>query len=395
MFMTRLKIAVVLVLTLTLVGTSVGVLTYPLTAAPKGGPAEQPADLEPPRSGKPKPAPADTEAREQPRPEPPPPALNPERLDEVLRRWHKAVADVEKAVVHLSMTQESSTFGETGSATAVLKYRKPNRILFESVPKSKSADWTRVLFTGSHVYLYLPTQKTIQAIELASAKDVAGFGIPDPSDPFPFDIKPEEARKRFDVKLAKEDQWYSYLEFVPLLDRERADVTPARVVLNKDTALPRQLWFEAPNGHTVTWDVTKIDTNVTLNEDDFRPAVPAGWEILRQKAPAADPKQAPPPNNEATPKPSGDRLERLLQELLESKRSDEQVFEALCLATLGRLPTDTEKKLVLGTVAKHKDRKEAFVEVLTQLTGTREFSAHVEALGKRDPRRRPSSPNTP
>jgi hypothetical protein len=46
-------------------------------------------------------------------------------------------------------------------------------------------------------------------------------------------------------------------------------------------------------------------------------------------------------------------------------------------------------------VAKHKDRQEAFAEVLAQLTGTQEFSRHVEALGRRGVEHRPGTPKKP
>jgi outer membrane lipoprotein-sorting protein len=398
MFLTRLKIAAVVVLTLAIVGTGAGVLSYPLAAAPKEGPPEQVADPEPPPE-KPKPPrdiepiPGDPAAKKQPRPEPPPPDPNPKRLDEVLRRWHQAAEDIETALVHLTRTDENTVFKITTVSPVVLKYQKPDRVSYLETRKNpdKSEEVIRVLWTGSHLYLYRAEEKAVVKWEWSpTAAFVLGFVSPGPTWTLLRGMKPEEARKRFGVKLAKEDQWYSYLDFVPLLDSDKADFTRVRLVLNKETFLPRQLWHELPNGNTTTWDVTKIETDVALAKEDFRPEVPPGWKLERQPPLNTDPRSVRPtrePN--PPPKTTGDRLDHLLQQLLESKRSDEQVFEALCLATLGRLPTDTEKKLVLGTVARHKDRKEAFAEVLTELTSTQEFSTHVEALGKRDPQRRP------
>src|SRR5262249_47748462 len=61
------------------------------------------------------------------------------------------------------------------------------------------------------------------------------------------------------------------------------------------------------------------------------------WE-LKRTAPSGLPGSKEAGATGGTPKPVGDRLDQLLKELLGSKRSDEQVLEALCLATLGRLP---------------------------------------------------------
>jgi Protein of unknown function (DUF1549) len=78
-----------------------------------------------------------------------------------------------------------------------------------------------------------------------------------------------------------------------------------------------------------------------------------------------------------------DRLGRLLGELLASKRSDDQVLDALCLATLARFPTETERKLILGGLKDQPDRRAAWDGVLRALASTQEAKAHAEALSRR------------
>jgi RNA polymerase sigma factor (sigma-70 family) len=63
---------------------------------------------------------------------------------------------------------------------------------------------------------------------------------------------------------------------------------------------------------------------------------------------------------------------KLVDELLAAKKSDTEVLEALTLAVLGRLPTDAEKKLTLGLVARASDRAGAWVEVATALASIEE-----------------------
>lgn len=58
-----------------------------------------------------------------------------------------------------------------------------------------------------------------------------------------------------------------------------------------------------------------------------------------------------------------DRLEKLVTELLGAKKTDEQVLEAVTLATLGRLPTAEEKRATLAVIGTAKDRKAAWVEL--------------------------------
>jgi RNA polymerase sigma factor (sigma-70 family) len=81
----------------------------------------------------------------------------------------------------------------------------------------------------------------------------------------------------------------------------------------------------------------------------------------------------------------GDRLEALASELAASKRSDEQVVEALYLATLARFPTDSEAPVARKMLAQRKDRAEALRDLLFALTNTKEFNANVEELTKRNP----------
>ncbi len=79
-----------------------------------------------------------------------------------------------------------------------------------------------------------------------------------------------------------------------------------------------------------------------------------------------------------------DRLDQLLSQLLRSGRSDEQIMEALYLATLGRLPTDGEKRNCARLLREQADaRQEAFERLLTTLTTSTECQAHRQALQKR------------
>jgi WD40 repeat protein len=79
-----------------------------------------------------------------------------------------------------------------------------------------------------------------------------------------------------------------------------------------------------------------------------------------------------------------DRLDQLLSQLLHSNRTDDQVAEALYLATLGRLPTDGEKRNCARLLREKPDaRQEAFERLLAALTASTECQAHLEALQKR------------
>lgn len=72
--------------------------------------------------------------------------------------------------------------------------------------------------------------------------------------------------------------------------------------------------------------------------------------------------------------------DKLIDDLLAKKKTDEQILEALTLAATGRLPTDTEKKLAAVVVAKQKEKKAGWLDVAGTLAGTDEAKKHADRL---------------
>ncbi len=82
-------------------------------------------------------------------------------------------------------------------------------------------------------------------------------------------------------------------------------------------------------------------------------------------------------------KESADRLDRLLSGLLDTKKMDDEILNALCLATMARYPSETERKFILDGLHRRTDRPEAWKDVLYLLTTTAEAKAHAVELSKR------------
>jgi hypothetical protein len=81
-----------------------------------------------------------------------------------------------------------------------------------------------------------------------------------------------------------------------------------------------------------------------------------------------------------------DRLEQLLRQLLQSDKTDDQIIDALVLASLARFPTEVERTFVTDALASQKDRAKVFGDFLSLLTNSKEFSADLDARAKRAPR---------
>jgi RNA polymerase sigma factor (sigma-70 family) len=75
---------------------------------------------------------------------------------------------------------------------------------------------------------------------------------------------------------------------------------------------------------------------------------------------------------------SPDKFEKLVDSLIVAKKDDAAILEAITLAALSRLPTDTEKKLAAG-VGKAADRKAAWVGVARALAGADDKPTPIKA----------------
>src|SRR5262249_55908171 len=133
--------------------------------------------------------------------------------------------------------------------------------------------------TGTYLYQFLPAQKEIRAVELPRPKP--GQVSEDNFLGFLFGMKAEEARRRYVLHLAREDRYYIYVDTPRGSRADGADSQGAGLVLNKDNSLPRQLWFEHPNGNEVTGDTPALKPGVVLDRRAFdAPQPPAGWKLV-------------------------------------------------------------------------------------------------------------------
>jgi RNA polymerase sigma factor (sigma-70 family) len=84
-----------------------------------------------------------------------------------------------------------------------------------------------------------------------------------------------------------------------------------------------------------------------------------------------------------TSAPGGDRFDKLLAELLAGSRGDEQILDALTLATLARFPTESDRQFLGVYLKSNGDRRAAWTNVLYVLTNTQEFRQHAASLQSR------------
>jgi TIGR03009 family protein len=211
----------------------------------------------------------------------PPAAPAPGRLDALLVRWEQEMKSVQTLVAQCTRieTDQVNLTSEVFIGTA--KFMKPSYALLEMHKKDKPEVFEKYLYTGTELYEYRPQIKAVRIHSLPPPNP--GEMADDNFLRFVFGgLKAEEARRRYDLRLVKEDQWYVYLEVLPKLPADKVDFQKLRLVLHAKTLLPRELWLQQPNGNEVKWDIPEARAGVPLGPKDFAaPPVPPGWTVMR------------------------------------------------------------------------------------------------------------------
>jgi TIGR03009 family protein len=202
-------------------------------------------------------------------------------LDRYLMRWEDEMKKVQSLAAECVRDEKNKTFNTEQRFIGRAYYMKPNFAILHMQKKDKPQEYEKFICTGTYLYQFLPAQQEIRVHQLPTPKP--GQVADDSFLSFMFGMKAEEAKRRYDLKMTKETPDYIYIEITPRFPQDKADFARARLVLNKDSFLPRQLWFEQPNKDEVLWDIPRLDNKANLKREDFAPpATPQGWKLVQQ-----------------------------------------------------------------------------------------------------------------
>jgi TIGR03009 family protein len=227
------------------------------------------------------------------------------KLDGYLLRWEQEMRKVQTLSAALNRIDKDKVADVTRKLTGYALYMKAgsggpttlNLALLELKEEGRSDIYEKFICTGTYLYQFVPASKEIRAYEIPKPKP--GQVSDDNFLSFLFGMKAEEARRRYNLTMAKEDTWYIYVDVVARDPADKHDFSRARLVLNKDSFLPRQLWFEHPNGNETTWDIPTLKPGVVPDRRVFdAPKAPPGWKIVpvpREPAAVAPPTAPMPP----------------------------------------------------------------------------------------------------
>jgi TIGR03009 family protein len=221
-------------------------------------------------------------------------------IDQHLATWETRMKEVSSLEMNgIERIDKDVTFKMQNQWIGVAKYSKPNLATLALVRKDKREVYEKWICSGNAIYQYVPAEKKIIIHQMPAKKDGA---VSDENFlGFMFGMKADDAKKRYALQISagkENDPYYVYMDIKPREDRDKADFEIARLVLHKDSYLPRQLWFRHPNGDETTWNIPQARSGVDIPRKDFMaPEAPKGWSMVQgmkqSDAKANDPKSQP------------------------------------------------------------------------------------------------------
>jgi TIGR03009 family protein len=222
------------------------------------------------------------------------------KLDALLAQWEQRMKGIQAIDATVTRTETDAVVKTQEVFEGSAKFLRPDRADLYLKKVSNPQVYERFLLTGPFLYEFRPQQKLVRVHTLPQRAP----GQPAVDDNFMsllFGMSAQEAKRRYDLTLVPndKDQFYHYLLVKPRMAADKAEFTDARLVLWKQTMLPRQIEFVQPSGNPIKWDIPKIDAAAKLGPKDFqKPQLPRDWQTIAVPAPGTAntaPPAGPPP----------------------------------------------------------------------------------------------------
>lgn len=216
----------------------------------------------------------------------PPPATDP-KLDAHLAGWERTMQGVGTFYAALDVKKTESVFKKERKYSGSVLCMKPNfaRLRLDNVGDPTKADYEAYICNGRSIFEYNGLLKTITEYKL-NPNPGAGGGDHLILD-FLGGMKAADAKRRFQMTLFKEDEFYIYLDIRPLLASDRQEFEQVRFALfgpgvkgQHTPYVPAQVYILKPNGDTESWTFKDQRTQVPgVNEKAFEYVPIPGWQF--------------------------------------------------------------------------------------------------------------------
>ena len=235
------------------------------------------------------------------------------RLDAHLQAWQKAMEGITN--IFVSVTLKRSDPAATGVFKAEKEYKgellcmKPNyaRMRLVYTGDRTGQDYEAFICTGKEIYAYSGLDKTITEWKLPDPAQQPNASSDNLMIDFLSNLKAENLKKRFQITLFNEDQYYIYLDIKPLLARDKEEFKQLRLALYGPRTgplayLPAQAYIVKANDTIEQWTLANHKMNIAGIDPQkvFRFEDVPGF-TRRQAPQATPPARSLPPSAVPTP----------------------------------------------------------------------------------------------
>jgi TIGR03009 family protein len=141
----------------------------------------------------------------------------------------------------------------------------------------------RIVCTGKEVLQYFWDDRKVFVFPLD--KQVRQKALQQGPLPFLFNMKADDAKKRYSMTLKKQSDKEYLIEIIPNLDIDKDSFSLAYLWLSKETYLPNQLWLypvgkKERQEFRFTGDRNAIKPNVAMDSNFFAFTKIPGWKVI-------------------------------------------------------------------------------------------------------------------
>jgi TIGR03009 family protein len=215
------------------------------------------------------------------------PAPAPSRLDMLLSQWEQAMQRADAVIFTVNRTENNKVTGFVDNyegQARFLRTKAGDLASIHLINTARKDSWEKIVVTDTAIHMANSAEKTLRTITFPPRTAGAAGGPADNNAVgLMMGMKAADAKRRYDLRLAKEDEHYIYVEVLPRDTADKEDFALAQLTLSAKTMMPRRLFFRRPNGNETTLDLprTWIGAKETgIDPKEFvAPIVPKDWKV--------------------------------------------------------------------------------------------------------------------
>jgi len=227
------------------------------------------------------------------------------KLDDLLKRWETNSASVKSLDLDFIREDVAVDWGDVTEFRGRALLKSPNFAWLDSNKvalgdngkkiigkdgKPEVLPHERIVCTGDEVWQYMAP--THQIIVHPLSKEAKQRALEEGPLPFMFNMKAEQARQRYDLKLEGENATLYAIDVKPLQEIDKESFSSAKLYLDKKLLQPVMLVLVDVNERDKKrYRFLNIKPNVKVADSTFRGGEIKGWKLERGDAAAKTPTQ--------------------------------------------------------------------------------------------------------